>query len=76
MEKEKDNMEKEVKVVEKISCAGLENKFLLVKVGDEHRPATNEDIEEIQEKLEDLFDKNNINCLAFVTHHAISMDIL
>lgn len=55
---------------------GLEGKFLHVKVGDVDRPATDEDIESIQEKLIALFESNNVNCLTFVTHHAVDMDII
>lgn len=54
----------------------LEGKFLLVKVGDKDRPANNEDIENIKDKLVDFFEKNHINCLAFVTHHAVEMEII
>lgn len=54
----------------------LEGKFLHVKVGDEKRPATDEHIKEIQEQLIDLFAKNNVNCLTFVTHHAVNMEII
>ena len=54
----------------------LEGKFLHVKVGHENRPATVEDIELIQEQLVNLFEKNNVNCLTFVTHHAVNMGII
>jgi hypothetical protein len=54
----------------------LEGKFLHVKVGHENRPATVDDIESIQKQLVDLFEKNNVNCLAFVTHHAVTMDLI
>lgn len=54
----------------------LEGKFLLVKVGNENRPASKEDIQEIQDNLINLFEINNVNCLAFVTHHAIEMEIV
>ena len=54
----------------------LEGKFLHVRVGHENRPATVEDIESIQEQLVDLFEENNVNCLTFVTHHAVEMDII
>ena len=54
----------------------LEGKFLHVKVGHEDRPATVEDINSIQEQLVALFEKNNVDCLAFVTHHSVSMDII
>ena len=54
----------------------LEGKFLLVKVGTDDEPALPEQIDDIQKKLVDLFEKNGINCLAFVTHHAVEMSII
>jgi hypothetical protein len=62
--------------VNQICCPDLENKFVLVRVGDEHRPATEEDIDEITEKLETMFDENGISCLTLVTHHAVSIEII
>ena len=59
-----------------ISFAGLEGKFLLVKVGDKDDPATTEQIGAVQDNLIELFKKNNINCAAFVTHHLVTMDII
>ena len=54
----------------------LEGKFLHIKVGNSSAPATTEQISDIQNKIVGLFEKNNINCLAFVTHHAVIMDII
>ncbi len=54
----------------------LEDKFLLVKVGTNDRPATDEDILDIETKLVALLEENNINCVAFVTHHAIEFEII
>ena len=54
----------------------LEGKFLLVKVGNASQPATQSQIDDVQDKLVNLLDSNNINCLVFVTHHAVSMEII
>ncbi len=54
----------------------VEGKFLHVKVGDANRPSTDDDIKLIQEQLTELFEKNNVDCLLFVTHHAIEVDII
>ena len=54
----------------------LNGKFLLVKVGSDIRPADSIDIEHIEQKLISLFEENNVNCLAFVTHHAVEMEII
>jgi hypothetical protein len=54
----------------------LEGKFLLVRVGTQDEPATKAQIDEIQTKVVDLFEKNGVNCLTFVTHHAVNMSII
>ena len=54
----------------------LEGKFILVKVGTQAEPASGDQIKEIEDKLLSLFQKNNINCIAFVTHHAVDMQII
>lgn len=71
-------MEKESKleIIEKIPCADLENKFVHIRVGTVDKPATPEQISEVQDMVEELFDKNDIKCLPLVTHHAVSIDII
>ena len=54
----------------------LEGKFLHVRVGSTSEPATVEQISDIQDKVVGLFEKHNINCMAFVTHHAVFMEII
>ncbi len=54
----------------------LEGKFLLVKVGDDKNPASNDDIKDIETKLTGLLEENDVNCLAFVTHHAVEISIV
>ena len=54
----------------------LEGKFLLVKVGSDDRPATDEDIDNVRNSLIDLFNKNGVDCLAYVTHHCVEMEIV
>lgn len=54
----------------------LEGKFLLVKVGTSSEPATDTQIGNVQEKLIELLEENNVNCMVFVTHHAVSMKII
>jgi len=68
----KNNVDTEVKC----NVTNLEGKFILVKVGSESRPATDTDINEVQEKLTKLFDDNKVECICFVTHHAISIEIM
>jgi hypothetical protein len=54
----------------------LEGKFLHVKVGDYDHPASIATINDIQEKIVDLFNDRGVDCLVFVTHHAVSMKII
>ena len=54
----------------------LEGKFLLVKVGTPEQSATEAQIKDVQEKLIELLDANNIDCVTFVTHHAVEMEII
>lgn len=54
----------------------LEGKFLLVRVGSPDQPATDSQIKDVQEQLVELLEMNNINCVAFVTHHAVEMEII
>lgn len=54
----------------------LDGKFLLVNVGSHSSPASDADIKEIEEKLTVLLKENNVDCLAFVTHHAVEMKII
>ena len=72
----KKTTKKTEKIVSFIKIDDLEGKFLHVRVGTDSMPANSNQIKDIQDKIIDLFDKNNINCVAFVTHHAVSMDII
>jgi len=80
-DKAKDKVKKVKKAIknEKIAISkfkNLEGKFLHVRVGTPEEPAIGEQIEDIEKKIVALFEKNKINCLAFVTHHAVSMEIV
>ena len=54
----------------------LEGKFLLVRVGIPEQPATDNQIADVKDRLSDLLEANNINCVTFVTHHAVEMEII
>ncbi len=73
MEKEKVKKSTPVKIK---TFKDLEGKFLLVKVGTEQYPATDTQIKDVQDKLVGLLEENNIDCVAFVTHHAVNMEII
>lgn len=59
-----------------ISCTNLQDQFLLVRVGEKGDPATSDDIKNVQKELTELFEKNGIRCVTFVTHHAVNIDII
>ena len=77
-EKSKEEVKKNIskKQVKVTKFNDLEGKFLLVRVGTIEEPATDIQIGEIEKKLIALFEKNNVNCLTFVTHHAVDLDII
>jgi len=54
----------------------LEGKFLLVKVGTKEYPASQEEINEVQDALINLLEVNDVNCLALVSGHEIDMKII
>ena len=58
------------------TISDLNGKFLLVRVGTDNRPAESNDIKEIEDKLTALFAENNVDCLAFVTHHAVDLTVI
>lgn len=59
-----------------VNIEDLEGKFLLVKVGTESNPATPEQISQVEKNLIKLFEENDINCVTYVTHHAVDMKII
>ncbi|HUS48936.1 MAG TPA: hypothetical protein VMZ91_02120 [Candidatus Paceibacterota bacterium] len=73
-EKKEDKISKKNIKIKKFGS--LEGKFLLVKVGSKDEKASTEQIKKIEDQLIDLFEKNDVNCLAFVTHHLVSMEIV
>ena len=81
MEIEKENIVKGKKTTKKTNIKinkfkDIEGKFLLVKVGSKEEPADNDDIKNVQDKLVQLLEQNDINCLVFVTHHNVNIDII
>jgi hypothetical protein len=62
--------------VEKIDYNDIEGKFLLVKVGTIHDPAEDNDINNVEKQLNNIFDEAGVNCLLFVTHHALDIQVV
>ena len=53
----------------------LNAKLLIVRVGSDETPASDDDISEVKNDLTALFDENNItNCIVYVTHQRIEID--
>ena len=71
--KVKTNSEKQVKIQK---FKDIEGKFLHIKVGTKESPATEDHIKQIEKQIVSLFEGTNINCLVFVTHHAVDISIL
>lgn len=75
--KKEDNATDQNVDIEKLVNYGMLNgKFLLVKIGSDNRPASTEDIEELENKLESLFTENQVDCLALVTNHTVEIEII
>lgn len=66
------SVKKDVKIKD---LSAIEGTFLFVRVGDDKNPATQEQIDNVKSSLLELFEKNNVNCLTFVTHHAVDVTI-
>ena len=64
------------KNIEKILYLDIEGKFLHVKVGDVVNPASDAEVTKIEKKLTELFEENSINCVTFVSHHAMEISIV
>jgi hypothetical protein len=51
--------------------------FIVIKVGDYERPASEEDIEQIRSRFQEFCEASDMEDVnAFVTHHAVEIDIL
>jgi hypothetical protein len=54
----------------------LDGRFLIIKVGTPESPASQEMIDGIQNELSELMEDNEVNCLIWVTHHAVEVQII
>jgi len=54
----------------------IEGKFMHIKVGDADNPANGEVVDDIENKINKLFNDNNVDCIAFVTHHAVEIKLI
>jgi len=54
----------------------LEGRMLVVKVGNNEYVADDEVITKVETKLNELMETFGVNCLLFVTHHFVNVEIL
>lgn len=59
----------------KINDFLIEGRFIHIKVGNELRPATDQDIASVEEKISEIIESNKIKCIVFVTHHAVDIHV-
>lgn len=72
-------MDKQIKNNEKtklILYKDLQDSFIHIKVGNEQEPSNDEDINQIEAKITKLFEDNDVNCMVFVTHHAVDIRLI
>jgi len=66
----------EAKVSDIIKFKDLEGALLLVNVGDNDRPASDQDLTDISDTLSALLEDNHINCVAYVTNHTVNIKVI
>jgi len=54
----------------------LEGRFIHVKVGDANLPANDEEVKKIQADFNKFINDNNIDCLVYVSHHAVKIEVI
>jgi len=67
------NKKKEIKT--KLTKFDIEGKLIHISVGDNIKPATDKDIQEIEKKIQDIV-PDEVNCIVFVTHHGVKITVL
>jgi hypothetical protein len=73
---EKDVKSKKLKKKEKDIFNSLQGKFIHIKVGSDVKPSTDDDINSLQDKFDKYMEDNDIDCIAFVTHHAVEIHVI
>lgn len=69
--------DKNKKIKKKIDIfSNLQGKFIQIKVGNNDRPSTDEEINELQNKFDKYMKENEIDCITFVTHHAVEIKVI
>jgi len=76
--KDKDivDIQKKVSHNKKKIYKELDGKLIFIKVGTETKHASEEEIEKVRKSWEEFLEKNNVDCLLYVGHHAIDIKVL
>ena len=53
----------------------IDGKFVHIKVGNEINSASDSEIASIEGKITEIIESNNIECIVFVTHHAVDINV-
>ena len=59
-----------------VNINSLDGKIILINVGTPEDPASDDDIDNVKERFEKLLEDHGINCLVYVTHHAVNIKIV
>ena len=59
-----------------VNINSLDGKIILINVGTPGDPASDDDIENVKDRFEKLLEDHGINCLVYVTHHAVNIKIV
>lgn len=60
-----------------INLFDIEGKFLHIRVGNTQRPTDDKEIGEVTAQIDDLLKNNGVkNCIVYVSHHAIFIDVV
>ena len=68
--------DKKIRKKEKDIFKSLQGRFIHIKVGNSTKPAEKTDIDEMQNKFDKYMEQNDIDCIAFVTHHAVEIQVI
>jgi hypothetical protein len=72
-----DNIDNIENKISDIKLFDIEGKFLHIRVGDTQRPIDDKEIQEVTAQIDDLLKNNGVkNCIIYVSHHAIFIDVV
>jgi hypothetical protein len=54
----------------------LNGRLIHIAIGDKERPATEQDITDLEEQMEGLMNRYKVDCMVLVTHHAVRVEVI